>query len=1034
MTAGTMLLLTRAEDFIRVAVQWTDSTVEAHAGAAVILVAGDGATLTLVFPPQAIAEQSLDGVGLAGSRQSGTSRLCFALPTGTRIPLSTEGVLSALLDCALVPADDASDATGTLLELPAGLVMTPATDDVTAIAGGAPVVGATGATGLWQIALRAVNGPVSLRPLRADNLGLGSPVALDDTRRRAIAAAGQDVEANVTLSALGATFDAELVTDALGWSHRSAQGRDQRVTLVEKGVLYPLGHRATFVTTSERMIADAAGAPAALKTDTYLIVTEPVRRTSAPDFRFEEVEIQTRKLRFATSLFPELRPTPPLDLPEQHEADALGDQLDQGRARIEEIQQGLAAPLANLANLGVSEAAEYEELGISIDEWTTELDNPTGDEDPSGVAAVRAQLKAAIARQKVLWPIIKAAIASFQAELKQLAAADRDLTQRLNDLSARIKQITDVLSQPPTISFWPGDANGVPLKFDVRLATPRGDLNVRMPLVFVKDFATLGDPIWPDYASLTDPSTISTLRSHWRGNGGGEVALAGGVAFDLVQDAVPQPGDVHEIHKLAIEAGAIIGSFAPQIARIDAKIAALRALLPDQDKIVSLAYNKAADAVKSPLLPLVPIGVDFLAHADRSGGLVAPKFEAQALSRTLGPVARAVLDEVNPPDFTALYKDTRLLGLSLGELIDAAKASVTIPSGPTIVPVLDGVRPIGVRLEWMNVPLKGAGIFRPLLGDPDPAGPCELDMQVRIVGEDSVTSATIRNFALALPATDTLVTVSFRSLQMVQAKGKPPAVHVDHFSLDLSGALELLHQLQEEVLRYFGARDPGIVVRRTATGIAAAYAFALPEVAAGVFLMRNLGVSIDIDVPFNGDPVAITLGFARADNPFVLAVTIFGGGGYLLIKMARGAVDSVDLSLMFGAFVSVSFLIAKGEVHAYGMVRLTSGGHGVALVAQLRLGGSIDVLGLVSVAIELVLALEYQPQDNILVGQATLVIEVHLLFFTRSVKLDSGKWILAGSKSGAERLAHSIANQPLQPADAEREWRNYWQAFSTWTD
>jgi hypothetical protein len=1024
------LLVRRPADLARFGLRWSGATIDTDGGAAV-LVAGASATLTLTFPPQAIAEQSLP-IDMPDARMAGPSRLTVALPSGARLPLTTGGVLAGLSGGVLIGAASAQDVAGTVLELPAGIFLTPAGNDATLVAALAPAVSDAGTTGLWQPALRQGDAGVPLRVLESRNIALAGPVSLTDDQRRQIVAAGVPVVAAVTLSALGATMDAELAGDAFRWSHRTSLGRDERVVVESKGLLYPFGHRARAISVSERAIADVPGAPAAIRTTNYVIVDEPIRRTPRDDFRFERVEILSRTLVYTEEVDAIRRPVPEIDLPEVAEQQSLDAELEQIGVRADELQRGLAAPLSNLTViLGDPDAADYEARGTQIEEISAELENLTGEEDPSGVARLRADLAALTKQQTQSWPRIKASIASFTAELRGLGARSKEIRQRYAVLQAQIAAIKDALARPPVVAFTPGAA-GQKLPFDIRLATPRGDLSVRMPLLFVRDVTTIGDPHWPDFSSLTDRGIARTLHQQWTQSEAGLATLAGGVPFDLVQDAVIQPGDVHEVHSLLIEAVDAVDTFAPRLAEIGAKVAALRALIPDQDQLTTLVYNTAADALHAPLVPKLPVLVDFLAHADRSGGLIAPKFQADALSRTLGPAVRSVLDETQLPDFTAIYRDTKLLGLSLGDLIDAARAGVAVPGGPTIVPVLDGIRPIGVEAKWMNLPLKTAGIFRPrLAGEPPVPQPCDADLDVRIVGQDSSTSATIRNFALALPPEDTLVTLSFRSLKMIQAKGKPPAVEIEGFDFALSGALDLLRELQEEVLAYVADNNPGVVVRRTANGIAAGYGFALPEVAAGVFLMRNMRVSIDIDIPFDGNPVSITLGFARPDNPFVLAVTIFGGGGHFLITMGGDGVRSIDLLLQFGAFVSVSFAVATGEVHAYGAVRLKLIDGKAEFIATLRLGGKVDVLGLVSVAVELLLALEYDAGENILIGRATLVIEIHLLFFSRSVKLDSGEWILAGSRRPVGgRLAKSSADLPLPAPAAEAEWRNYWQAFA----
>lgn len=1021
------LLVTRSTDLVRLGVRWAGAKAGADADGGLVLEAGDGATLTLIFPPQAIAEQSLDVNGVAAARLSGASLLTFALPAGARIALSAEGLLAALADATLVAAASDADGAGTVLELPTGLVFT-INGAATAACAAKPVGSAADGAGLWQIDLHGQGPLIGLRPLawKDDDPAMPGPLALTALHRQEIVEAGAGVTASVTLGALGATFEAELDTARLSWAHRAALGRDQQVTVIQRGVLYPLGHRATLTRTTWRGVG-GGDFPAALHTTEQIVVSEPVRTAQRQDFRFSHVELLTRTLDVGQRLREEHRPFPPdLSQPQVQQRDEVDQQLTTLLADIETLHTDVQGGWWSLGQAGYQFCNEYAELQSRIAELQEWLDNPTDMDDPSAIAAFRQEVKDKTARARVIKPQVDREVADAKAALAQMQTDAQGLRQQIAGLTAQIAAIAAAIANPRPLSFWPADAQGAARRFNVRMATPRGDLALEMPLIFVHDFVDAGDPLLPDFASLTEASTVSMLKRQWRELQGGEVELPG-LPFDLVQAAVAEAGDVHEIYKIAIEAAGIVDTYAPRIARIDARIASLRALLPDQDKLTSLVYNLGDNAELAPLRPLVPIAIDFLANADRSGGLVAPKFSADMLSRTLGPAAAAAIDAAHLPDFAALYRDTRLLGLSLGELIDGARNGVAIPHGPTIVPILEGVRPVGVTMDWSPLPLKAAGIFRPLVAEQ----PCFLELQARIADGDTTTTATVHNFALALPASSPAVTVGFASMRMAQASGKPPSVAVEGFSFELGAQLKLLETLQNKVMAFFKDNNPGIVVRRLPNGITAGYAFALPEVAAGVFLMRNLGASVDVGIPFDGKPVTVEVGFARHDNPFALAVTIFGGGGYFRIKMADGDIAGIELSLTFGAFIAVSFAIARGEVHAYGSLLIKSDAGNHQFKAELRLGGSVDVLGIVSVSIELVLRLEYDDNRNLLFGSATLVIEVHLLFFSRSVQIDSGEWILAGSDRGAaHRLVAAPHAAPLDPAAAQAAWHNYWEAYA----
>lgn len=76
-----------------------------------------------------------------------------------------------------------------------------------------------------------------------------------------------------------------------------------------------------------------------------------------------------------------------------------------------------------------------------------------------------------------------------------------------------------------------------------------------------------------------------------------------------------------------------------------------------------------------------------------------------------------------------------------------------------------------------------------------------------------------------------------------------------------------------------------------------------------------------------------------------------------------------------------------------------------------RIGGTVEVLGLISVSVELVVTLAYDDTTNVLSGRATLVIDIDLTLYSDSVELDSGVWVLAGDPNAAHP-----APPPLPPS------------------
>jgi hypothetical protein len=78
--------------------------------------------------------------------------------------------------------------------------------------------------------------------------------------------------------------------------------------------------------------------------------------------------------------------------------------------------------------------------------------------------------------------------------------------------------------------------------------------------------------------------------------------------------------------------------------------------------------------------------------------------------------------------------------------------------------------------------------------------------------------------------------------------------------------------------------------------------------------LSNLAFSSVISVPFTGDPVRMRFGFSSKEDPFALAIAMFGGGGWFAIGLGIDGVESLDVGLEFGAMVSLDVGVAEGGV------------------------------------------------------------------------------------------------------------------------
>lgn len=325
-------------------------------------VAGQPAFVVVHFAPQSLAEQtSVPGAPIAvplRARIAGRSRLAFRVPGNlAEIPYTVESLLDwsrwqpslvpvALPRGAAVPNPPPQivqpSATQTAIELPYRLALSP---DNTAIWKHAarPVLRGDRAE-LWQTRLQAQ--PPGRDPaVRAvwspdvDNTPpAGAPdVPLSADQRRKIVRHTSDfslvnappqqrytpepVEADeLALSALGGslrvrgTWNAPPGAQGFNlalWRHSTTLGRDHQVRVTERGVLFPFGHRAVKVTTTEREITatqGTTGAPvAALRQRIYVVVTEAEKRYDTPQFPHAGREMPfARRVRVLTEVTPDL--------------------------------------------------------------------------------------------------------------------------------------------------------------------------------------------------------------------------------------------------------------------------------------------------------------------------------------------------------------------------------------------------------------------------------------------------------------------------------------------------------------------------------------------------------------------------------------------------------------------------------------------------------------------------------------------------------------------------------------------------------
>jgi hypothetical protein len=1039
------------------------------------------------------------------ARLAGTSRLevGLQLPVGAEIPLTTEGILTALAGGSVV---------GGGVEAPFGLILDTA---VTDSLGDGPrllhqvsVLSEQGVTSVWQLPLAAPHAPPSepgapapdppgvagATTLTLGAVALGSDEGAADPEsdgvapdfrplnavdRGQITVSGPVTLEDLRLTALGSSFTAhqfrqgETGQPSFRWDHRASLGRDVKVRVERLGKLWPFGHTAVLLETAERVVGNGV---AGLRLTTELRITEPVRTfpndgsVAARAFPFTAVEVLTRSVTGLADNWQKYARPPSSIQPLIDQRDQLqNQQLPDAEARVAALHYPRSAD--ELAGAGYPEAEDVARLGeiqptiqqdaqMLADDAQARSERPVEPpppppvfEDPENptdqpppppepppepdprilsadmfarVSAELNQLQAEAAQHQAAIDARLVALAPFAAQegnVEGLAAlGDPDAAAVLAlraSIAALQKQIDDLsiplpLLMVPSVADETGDVE--PVLFQLRCTGTLGDVCFAMPLVFVDDLVVIDNGV-ETYRAFDDPDLATRVRDGLSQTGMDLDVDLPGNRIDLVRDPVPRTTDVQTVNALRLDGRHEDREFRPVLTGFDIEIPELRSLLPELPVNTSAVFNPRftdGEPTDAAIALEPPVTADFGVQAERGGGLIVPSFNADVVSRTFGPADQKALP--GAADVLAGFSDMRLLGIPLSSLLPPN----TLP--PEIVRVLADGKPPGVRMSWQALHLQSSGILvaHEAPRDPPRADSTTVSLTAEVTPDGTSTRCEMSPFMLSVPSGSPILELSFSSLVFEQKGAAAPDLAMGGFGVTFCGPLDLLKKLESAV--DLGDAAPSLDV--TPEGLSASYGLVLPSLPAmGVFSLQDIAVRVGVTIPFRGGSPAVDISFSTREDPFQLTVLTFGGGGYLQLTVDGSGLKRLEASLDFGASIGVNFGIVKAEVHALGGVRYVMQGDDVQLTGFIRLGGSVDILGLASVSIDLLVELTYDSAGNRLIGHASLVVEIDLTLYSDSVQLDSGEWVLAGEGGGAPAV-------PAGGDAGQTDWKQYQEAYA----
>jgi hypothetical protein len=391
--------------------------------------------------------------------------------------------------------------------------------------------------------------------------------------------------------------------------------------------------------------------------------------------------------------------------------------------------------------------------------------------------------------------------------------------------------------------------------------------------------------------------------------------------------------------------------------------------------------------------------------ADKAGGIATPNMDIAGLSRSSGTVggsanpgpaglADFATGKFDPKEFFGAAGAKILGGIGLADIIEAVGSGgdgTKVPKLTTKVlypgddesKLPDGIK---AELDWRpDLQDDPTHIFKPA----DKQGlwlNAQVTSRLAAGGQPQPPEYTIHgelnNFKIDLiaPVTSFLI-IDFEKFTLDAKTGTKTAIVPSIRGIEFAGPLAFVNELREVLKGY------GFDIDLSGGGVTASYTLPIPAITAGVMSLENISVSAAITIPFSGDPVRLRFALCSRENPFLLRVYCFGGGGFVGLSLGIDGVELLEFSFEFGACMSLDIGVASGGVYAMAGIYIRMENEAASLTGYLRMGGSLSILAIITLSLEFYMGLTYETAGNKVWGEARLTIEIEILFFSTSVEL-----------------------------------------------
>jgi len=433
--------------------------------------------------------------------------------------------------------------------------------------------------------------------------------------------------------------------------------------------------------------------------------------------------------------------------------------------------------------------------------------------------------------------------------------------------------------------------------------------------------------------------------------------------------------------------------------------------------------------------------LDVKFDGERGGGLARPDAPVNRLSSRQGAMSDTFTKPVSAAQLKALFGDAKLFGSVhlkdvLGELPDIGAgdfAFADLPEhelqalldGPGSQPRVPVLRTRELERDGVPYAIEARYVWKPSLK------PFEMfafdDASTLVLDSRTVTPldggearselrGELRDFSLEFAG---VVRIQMQRLAFAALPGRKPDITAEGFDLAFLGPLQFINTLRE-IIPSDGFSDPP-ALSVSPQGISAGYTLGIPSVGVGVFSIENLSLSAALTIPFNDQPAGFRFAVSERHHPFIVTVSLFGGGGFFALGVGARGVESIEAAIEFGGNIALNLGVASGGVSVMAGVYFGMTGQTTTLTGYLRVGGYVSVLGLISISIEFYLAFSYLNVGgrSEVWGQASVTVSVKVACFSKSVSLTIERRFAGAS-------GDPTFDQLVEPDD----WQQYCLAFA----